>query len=91
MSQRKTGNTAKDNPNQDIADFLMELSSYEQNVSRNVYKANAYKKAAGVIANQPNRIRSGDEVSFAPIFSTLGCDSMSWKTGFGFAGKGHNS
>ena len=51
------------NPNQDIVDFLLELSDFERNVSRNVYKANAYKKAAGTIAHLTERISSGKEVS----------------------------
>ena len=64
MSKRKTGNSDNDNPNHDIAEFLMELSNYEKNVSRNTYKANAYKKAAGVISNLPERVKSGAEVFF---------------------------
>jgi hypothetical protein len=41
----------------------MELSNYEKNVSRNTYKANAYKKAAGVLSQLTERVKSGAEVS----------------------------
>ena len=62
MSKRKAGNSDNDNPNKDIVEFLLELSEYEKNVSRNTFKANAYKKAAGVISNLPERVKSGAEV-----------------------------
>ena len=44
MSKRKAPN--EDNPNQDFVDFLFELANYEKNVNRNVFKHNAYRKAA---------------------------------------------
>ena len=48
MSKRKAPN--EDNPNQGIVDFLFELANYEKNVNRNVFKHNAYRKAASVIS-----------------------------------------
>lgn len=38
-----------------------ELAEYEKNVSRNIHKYNAYRKAAGVLAALPTRITSGKE------------------------------
>lgn len=55
-----------DNPNKDISDFLLELCEFEKNVTRNVYKANAYKKAAGVISKLTERVKSGAEVPQNP-------------------------
>lgn len=40
---------------------LTELADYEKNVSRNIYKYNAYRKAAAVLAEHPKKIESGDE------------------------------
>ncbi len=47
-----------------LLQFLLtkELSEYERNVSRNGYKAAAYKRAAAAIADCPERLRSGDQV-----------------------------
>jgi DNA polymerase beta len=59
MSKRKAPDS--DNPNQEIVDFLLELADYEKNVNRNVFKNNAYHKAAGVLAKLPERIKSGAE------------------------------
>ncbi|KOB74653.1 DNA polymerase beta [Operophtera brumata] len=60
MSKRK--NPSDDNNlNSDFCDFLMELAEYEKNVSRNVHKYNAYRKAASVLATHSKRIESGDE------------------------------
>ncbi|CAG4975519.1 unnamed protein product [Parnassius apollo] len=39
----------------------MELAEYEKNVSRNIHKFNAYRKAAGVLASLSKRIESGEE------------------------------
>lgn len=67
MSKRKlpgasgSGNGGGGCPNQDFVDFLFELSNYERNVNRNTFKSNAYRKAAGVLANLDQRITSGDE------------------------------
>nr|XP_023027324.1 DNA polymerase beta-like [Leptinotarsa decemlineata] len=60
MSKRKAP-SSENNHNNDICEVLTELADYEKNVSRNIYKYNAYRKAAGVLAEHPLRIRSGDE------------------------------
>lgn len=39
----------------------MELANYEKNVTRQIHKYNAYRKAAGVLAKHPTRIKSGSE------------------------------
>lgn len=49
------------NLNADLCQMLIELAEYEKNVSRNVHKYNAYKKAAAVLASLGKRIESGDE------------------------------
>lgn len=40
---------------------LLELADYEKNINRNIYKHNAYRKAANVLATLPNRITSGED------------------------------
>lgn len=60
MSKRKNP-SGSDNLNGDFCDFLMELADYEKNVSRNIHKYNAYRKAASVLASHGKRIESGDE------------------------------
>lgn len=60
MSKRKNP-SGSDNFNADFCDFLMELADYEKNVSRNIHKYNAYRKAASVLASHGKRIQSGDE------------------------------
>ncbi|XP_049867974.1 DNA polymerase beta-like [Pectinophora gossypiella] len=60
MSKRKNPSGA-DNLNGDFCDFLMELADYEKNVSRNIHKYNAYRKAASVLAAHGKRIETGDE------------------------------
>ncbi|XP_060803809.1 DNA polymerase beta-like isoform X2 [Amyelois transitella] len=60
MSKRKNPSGAN-NQNADFCDFLIELSEYEKNVTRNIHKFNAYRKAAGVLAAYHKRIESGDE------------------------------
>ncbi|XP_073949300.1 DNA polymerase beta-like [Choristoneura fumiferana] len=60
MSKRKNP-SGTDNLNGDFCDFLMELAEYEKNVSRNIHKYNAYRKAASVLAALDKRIESGDE------------------------------
>jgi len=37
----------------------IELANYEKNVNRQMHKYNAYRKAAGVIAQQKTKITSG--------------------------------
>lgn len=59
MSKRKNATT--ENPNKDFCDFLMELANYEKNVNRQMHKYNAYRKAVGVLAKHPTRIKSGAE------------------------------
>jgi DNA polymerase beta len=59
MSKRKAPDGGK--PNSDIADILTELANFEKNVSRNIHKYNAYRKAASVLAKHPDRISSGAE------------------------------
>ncbi|XP_011692401.1 PREDICTED: DNA polymerase beta-like isoform X1 [Wasmannia auropunctata] len=65
MGKRKATSNAN-NPNQDLCDFLMELADYERNVSKNVYKYNAYRKAAGTLGALPERVKSGDEAKKLP-------------------------
>ncbi|KAF5284225.1 hypothetical protein FQR65_LT00225 [Abscondita terminalis] len=60
MSKRKEPSNS-DNVNEDFCEFLNELAEYEKNVNRNVYKYNAYRKAASVLAAHPTRIVSGKE------------------------------
>lgn len=60
MSKRKNPSNS-DNLNQDFCDFLLELAEFEKNVSRNIHKYNAYRKAASVLAAHPKRIESGNE------------------------------
>lgn len=60
MSKRKNP-SENDNLNRDFCCFLMELADYEKNVSRNIHKFNAYKKAASVLASHSKRIESGEE------------------------------
>lgn len=60
MSKRKNPSN-DENPNADFCEFLLELAEYEKNVSRNIHKFNAYKKAAGVLAAYNKRIESGVE------------------------------
>lgn len=65
MGKRKTTDNAG-NPNQDMCDFLMELANYERNVSKNIYKYNAYRKAAGTLSGLPERVQSGGEAKKLP-------------------------
>ena len=41
--------------------FFTELADYERNVSRNIYKYNAYRNAATALAAHSTRIQSGEE------------------------------
>ncbi|XP_020278896.1 DNA polymerase beta-like [Pseudomyrmex gracilis] len=65
MGKRKAA-TSANNPNQDLCDFLTELADYERNVSKNVYKYNAYRKAAGTLSALPERVKSGEEAKKLP-------------------------
>lgn len=40
---------------------LPELAEHEKNVTRDIHRYNAYRKAAVVLADYPTRIKSGDE------------------------------
>ncbi|XP_050347138.1 DNA polymerase beta-like [Nymphalis io] len=60
MSKRKNP-SVNDNLNADFCEFLIELADYEKNVSRNIHKFNAYRKAASVLASLSKRIESGEE------------------------------
>ncbi|KAI0221041.1 DNA polymerase beta [Lamellibrachia satsuma] len=59
MSKRKGPDAG--NPNSEFVDFLMELANYEKNVTRQMHKYNAYRKAAGALAKHPTRIKNGAE------------------------------
>lgn len=63
MSKRKA---PEQNPNSDFCDFLIELAEYEKNVSRQIHKHNAYRKAASVLAKHPTRIKNGQEARQLP-------------------------
>ncbi|XP_043792123.1 DNA polymerase beta-like [Apis laboriosa] len=65
MGKRKANDNAG-NPNQDLCDFLIELANYERNVSKNIYKYNAYRKAAGTLSGLTERIKSGQEAKKLP-------------------------
>ena len=41
--------------------LFTELANYEKNVNHALHKYNAYRKAAGAIANFPTRLTSGAE------------------------------
>lgn len=63
MSKRKAPDQ---NPNSEFCDFLIELAEYEKNVSRQIHKYNAYRKAASVLAKHPTKIKSGEEARKLP-------------------------
>lgn len=65
MGKRKASDNAG-NPNQDLCDFLMELANYERNISKNIYKYNAYRKAAGTLSNLSERVKNGNEARKLP-------------------------
>lgn len=54
------------NPNQDLCDFLIELANYEKNISKNVYKYNAYRKAANTLSSLTQRVSNGEEARKLP-------------------------
>ncbi|XP_068206966.1 DNA polymerase beta-like [Palaemon carinicauda] len=61
MSGKRKAPSSDGNLNADFCDFLTELAEYERNVNRNIYKYNAYRNAAGVLAQHPKRIQNGSE------------------------------
>ncbi|ESO01935.1 hypothetical protein HELRODRAFT_184959 [Helobdella robusta] len=60
MSKRKSISDSS-MPNKDIVDFLLELANYEKNVTRQVHKYNAYRKAAGSVSKHTAPITSGKQ------------------------------
>ena len=75
MGKRKAP-ADEDTPNHDFCEFLLgicnnranlsnlklvELAEYEKNVSRNIHKYNAFRKAASVLSALPTRITSGSQ------------------------------
>jgi len=60
MSKRKEP-PREGNVNQEFCDFLLEIAEYERNVNKNIYKYNAYRKAASSLARHPTRITNGKE------------------------------
>ena len=65
MGKRKATDNAG-NPNQDLCDFLIELANFEKNISKNIYKHNAYRKAAATLSGLPERVKSGAEAKKLP-------------------------
>ncbi|KOC60899.1 DNA polymerase beta [Habropoda laboriosa] len=65
MGKRKANDNVG-NPNQDLCDFLIELANYERNVSKNIFKYNAYRKAVGTLSSLPERVKSGKEARKLP-------------------------
>lgn len=45
---------------------IAELANYERNVSKNIYKYNAYRKAAGTLSGLSERVQSGGEAKKLP-------------------------
>ncbi|KAL1501552.1 hypothetical protein ABEB36_006853 [Hypothenemus hampei] len=66
MGKRKHEETNNENLNKDFCDFLSELAQFEKNVSRNIHKYNAYRKASATLAVHPTRITSGAEAKKLP-------------------------
>ncbi|KAF2362120.1 DNA polymerase beta thumb domain [Trinorchestia longiramus] len=62
FSSRKAP-SSEGNLNADLCEFLMELSAYERNVTRNGFKSNAYRGAAAALSTHPVRISSGKEAA----------------------------
>lgn len=60
MSKRKAPAGSSDNPNSEIVEMLLELADFEKN-NKQIYKHNAYRKAAGVLTKHPTKITSGAE------------------------------
>eukprot|EP00095_Tigriopus_kingsejongensis_P001135 snap_masked-scaffold1099_size62903-processed-gene-0.14 protein:Tk01135 transcript:snap_masked-scaffold1099_size62903-processed-gene-0.14-mRNA-1 annotation:"dna polymerase beta-like" len=60
MSKRKAPISDATN-NGRISEFLFELSNYEKNVSRDVHRSTAYRKAAQTIAAHEEQIQSGSQ------------------------------
>lgn len=46
--------------------LFIELANYEKNVSKNIYKYNAYRKAASSLSTLTDRVKSGEEARKLP-------------------------
>ncbi|KAK8769085.1 DNA polymerase beta-like [Amblyomma americanum] len=64
MGKKKWSETGK--PNGDICEFLNELADYEKNITRNIYKSNAYRKAAVTLEKLDKRVASAEEAKALP-------------------------
>ena len=42
------------------------MATYEKNIGKNIYKSNAYRKAASTLAALPERVKSGEEARKLP-------------------------
>lgn len=51
---------------QNLYNEITELANYERNVSKNIYKYNAYRKAAGTLSGLTERIKNGQEAKKLP-------------------------
>lgn len=65
MGKRKAPEDS-DNLNQDLCEFLIELANYERNVTKNIYKSNAYRKAATTLGKLRERVKNGAEAKKLP-------------------------
>lgn len=65
MGKRKAQEDSE-NPNHDLCEFLTELANYERNVTKNIYKSNAYRKASTTLSKLPERVKSGAEAKKLP-------------------------
>lgn len=64
MGKKKWSETS--NPNRDISEFLNELADYEKNITRNIYKSNAYRKAAVTLEKLEKRVESAEDAKALP-------------------------
>lgn len=64
MGKKKWSETG--NPNRDISEFLNELADYEKNITRNIYKSNAYRKAAVTLEKLEKRVESAEDAKALP-------------------------
>ncbi|GAV06413.1 hypothetical protein RvY_16412 [Ramazzottius varieornatus] len=67
-NKRKRDETeaARDNPNKDICDLLLELADHEKNADKEMFKSIAYRKAAQILAEHKHRVKSGKEAQEFP-------------------------
>uniref|UniRef100_A0A914VLV9 DNA polymerase n=1 Tax=Plectus sambesii TaxID=2011161 RepID=A0A914VLV9_9BILA len=67
MGKRKApSEDSSSNKNKEICEMLMELADYEKNVTRQIHKHNAYRKAAASIMKHPQAITNGKEAAALP-------------------------